>query len=154
MYGIWCRHRYDLITIIFFFSSRRRHTRCALVTGVQTWCSSDLSPVRREWIDYIHNPYPATKLLQAPSPASPYLRKRVGSGRALSAILQPAAFRKPVPCREAAAHHIEPDQFHHNRGKTIAMRNPYYEGPVSDHFRSEEHTSELQSLMRLSYAVF
>src|SRR3546814_2451851 len=25
----------------FFFSSRRRHTRCALVTGVQT-CSSDL----------------------------------------------------------------------------------------------------------------
>src|SRR3546814_3535472 len=26
----------------FFFSSRRRHTRCALVTGVQT-CSSDLT---------------------------------------------------------------------------------------------------------------
>src|SRR3546814_9466186 len=23
--------------VIFFFSSRRRHTRCALVTGVQTW---------------------------------------------------------------------------------------------------------------------
>src|SRR3546814_1859705 len=28
---------------IFFFSSRRRHTSCALVTGVQTCCSSDLS---------------------------------------------------------------------------------------------------------------
>src|SRR3546814_8206039 len=28
----------------FFFSSRRRHTRCALVTGVQTLCSSDLDP--------------------------------------------------------------------------------------------------------------
>src|SRR3546814_6660612 len=26
----------------FLFSSRRRHTRCALVTGVQTLCSSDL----------------------------------------------------------------------------------------------------------------
>src|SRR3546814_4697823 len=26
--------------LLFFFSSRRRHTRCALVTGVQT-CSSD-----------------------------------------------------------------------------------------------------------------
>src|SRR3546814_1910649 len=25
-----------LFAIIFFFSSRRRHTRCALVTGVQT----------------------------------------------------------------------------------------------------------------------
>src|SRR3546814_5471771 len=23
--------------MFFFFSSRRRHTRCALVTGVQTW---------------------------------------------------------------------------------------------------------------------
>src|SRR3546814_1572022 len=26
--------------------------------------------------------------------------------------------------------------------------------PVLEHFRSEEHTSELQSLMRISYAVF
>src|SRR3546814_5872112 len=25
-----------LVNIIFFFSSRKRHTRCALVTGVQT----------------------------------------------------------------------------------------------------------------------
>src|SRR3546814_6623176 len=25
-----------MILIVFFFSSRRRHTRCALVTGVQT----------------------------------------------------------------------------------------------------------------------
>src|SRR3546814_8298599 len=32
----------------FFFSSRRRHTRCALVTGVQTLCSSDLSRVRED----------------------------------------------------------------------------------------------------------
>src|SRR3546814_12958772 len=27
---------YVLISFLFFFSSRRRHTRCALVTGVQT----------------------------------------------------------------------------------------------------------------------
>src|SRR3546814_8321236 len=26
----------DVVIFIFFFSSRRRHTRCALVTGVQT----------------------------------------------------------------------------------------------------------------------
>src|SRR3546814_9549164 len=25
------------VVYVFFFSSRRRHTRCALVTGVQTW---------------------------------------------------------------------------------------------------------------------
>src|SRR3546814_18549450 len=30
----------------FFFSSRRRHTRCALVTGVQT-CALPISDVRR-----------------------------------------------------------------------------------------------------------
>src|SRR3546814_4872902 len=27
---------YSIINVVFFFSSRRRHTRCALVTGVQT----------------------------------------------------------------------------------------------------------------------
>src|SRR3546814_5155873 len=33
----------DMFVVMqFFFSSRRRHTRCALVTGVQTCCSSDL----------------------------------------------------------------------------------------------------------------
>src|SRR3546814_2331550 len=26
----------DFLLVVFFFSSRRRHTRCALVTGVQT----------------------------------------------------------------------------------------------------------------------
>src|SRR3546814_15136533 len=29
--------------LFFFFSSRRRHTRCALVTGVSDVCSSDLA---------------------------------------------------------------------------------------------------------------
>src|SRR3546814_10787520 len=31
---------------VFFFSSRRRHTRCALVTGVQTCALPILIPVR------------------------------------------------------------------------------------------------------------
>src|SRR3546814_7369077 len=34
-----------MISIIFFFSSRRRHTRCALVTGVQTCALPDLFAV-------------------------------------------------------------------------------------------------------------
>src|SRR3546814_2636860 len=32
------------LVAFFFFSSRRRHTRCALVTGVQT-CALPISPV-------------------------------------------------------------------------------------------------------------
>src|SRR3546814_17542109 len=34
-----------MFTVMFFFSSRRRHTRCALVTGVQT-CALPISPLR------------------------------------------------------------------------------------------------------------
>src|SRR3546814_5361590 len=35
---------YDCICLVIFFSSRRRHTRCALVTGVQT-CALPISPL-------------------------------------------------------------------------------------------------------------
>src|SRR3546814_15694504 len=39
----WCsRNVRRCSSYMFFFSSRRRHTRCALVTGVQDVCSSDL----------------------------------------------------------------------------------------------------------------
>src|SRR3546814_8243833 len=34
------------------------------------------------------------------------------------------------------------------------LASEWYERPVQVAFRSEEHTSELQSLMRISYAVF
>src|SRR3546814_975747 len=37
---------------MFFFSSRRRHTSCALGTGVQTLCSSDLA-LRRQIVDRV-----------------------------------------------------------------------------------------------------
>src|SRR3546814_8644681 len=33
-----------MYAIVFFFSSRRRHTRCALVTGVQT-CALPIYPI-------------------------------------------------------------------------------------------------------------
>src|SRR3546814_3116826 len=36
---------YVLFFVLFFFSSRRRHTRCALVTGVQT-CAPPISKSR------------------------------------------------------------------------------------------------------------
>src|SRR3546814_5732385 len=37
---VWCKSYLDVM--FFFFSSRRRHTRCALVTGVQT-CALPIS---------------------------------------------------------------------------------------------------------------
>src|SRR3546814_1370857 len=44
--------------IFFFFSSRRRHTRCALVTGVQT-CALPILPSldAEETLFYIDPPY-------------------------------------------------------------------------------------------------
>src|SRR3546814_1258394 len=36
----------------------------------------------------------------------------------------------------------------------VAAQDTCVAGPISQYMRSEEHTSELQSLMRISYAVF
>src|SRR3546814_5941924 len=36
----------------------------------------------------------------------------------------------------------------------ISCRGEYFLAPIDQHVRSDEHTSELQSLMRISYAVF
>src|SRR3546814_5568714 len=51
--SVWCICVCVGLHVLFFFSSRRRHTSCALVTGVQT-CALPISPahpvldVRRE----------------------------------------------------------------------------------------------------------
>src|SRR3546814_9194499 len=112
--------------MFFFFSSRRRHTRCALVTGVQTcalpiWHGGDR---RRQ-------------------------RRRAGGGRQPQfppARLQPRD-RGQAPGRFAA----QALRLHAGAG----FAQPVVAGQLGGRLvRSEEHTSELQSLMRISYAVF
>src|SRR3546814_8558701 len=104
----------------FFFSSRRRHTRCALVTGVQT-CAL---PILR------------ARLLPTSS------SHRLGRGLPGYLILfAPHAFVPQCQCWSRQS------------------PSPQMFLPISTHFtatpgRSEEHTSELQSLMRISSAVF
>src|SRR3546814_4129756 len=83
-----------------FFSSRRRHTRCALVTGVQT-CALPISLV-------------GARVLQ-------------GLGGAMMVPVGRLIMLRAVP-------------------KAALVRAMTW-------LRSEEHTSELQSLLRLSYAV-
>src|SRR3546814_4137500 len=41
-----------------------------------------------------------------------------------------------------------------NDGGTVALVGPHWQGGLPQGMRSEEHTSELQSLMRISYAGF
>src|SRR3546814_4465101 len=131
---------------VFFFSSRRRHTRCALVTGVQTCAlpiclcdprrqsgqQPDGGGLARHGAGGIagcgRNGDPG----QAGPAVDQHRRRRQGWPRAVS---ERDAGSEPVG-REAGAVH-GPDNARAGAGG-----------------RSEEHTSELQSLMRISYAVF
>src|SRR3546814_2537453 len=99
-----------------FFSSRRRHTICALVTGVQT-CALPISLLN--------------------SPQLPVLR----AGDRKKIRQEPRAIRGRC-CKPGGDH--------------IGMGKARFRGPggIGGRDRSEEHTSELQSLMRISYAVF
>src|SRR3546814_10377219 len=112
--------------MFFFFSSRRRHTRCALVTGVQT-CALPIFPAG-------------------------------GSGR-------PHAAPRRDRCAERGLKHLKRWQERSlleadERQPPVAAHSGCNSGgapgglPGKPVGRSEEHTSELQSLMRISYAVF
>src|SRR3546814_7999977 len=121
------------LACFFFFSSRRRHTRCALVTGVQT-CALPI------W----HTQTPRSEL-----------------ARLISNIEITDVEANEVSVRANAL--VYEDNL---RGETLwASSNEYRLRLVNGVFRlvhkkiglvnrSEEHTSELQSLMRISYAVF
>src|SRR3546814_9852213 len=107
----------------FFFSSRRRHTRCALVTGVQT-CALPISSTKLA----VHKSLLIGMTIVVSSPVS--TRRMPANARrqmGLGALAQRASATPRKP---------------------LAM-----EGSVDKMPRSEEHTSELQSLMRISYAV-
>src|SRR3546814_9911836 len=78
---------------IFFFSSRRRHTRCALVTGVQT-CAlpiSDFSKFTEEMVDFFQGVdlFVIDALRRYPHPTHPHLQMtleglaKVGNPRAI-----------------------------------------------------------------------
>src|SRR3546814_4362955 len=76
------------------------------------------------------------------------VRRRIGSS---SAFVQPARIRaSPTP----AARPIAPVKQISHRSSLVAARNRASGCISAGQRRSEEHTSELQSLMRISYAVF
>src|SRR3546814_4196585 len=121
----------------FVFSSRRRHTRCALVTGVQTCALPIYHRGLAAGLVELHHAGPPWVLALDPGRRAQGVDAVLevgGSGRRrLPRLLADVA--ETVERRDALA--IPGDQ------RIFVPR-----------LRSEEHTSELQSLMRTSYAVF
>src|SRR3546814_10714357 len=130
------------VVFIFFFSSRRRHTRCALVTGVQTCALPILGWQCCAGVAWSLSSEPA----QEPVP--------------------PAGLRVGMRCSGVVYQCID----EHDEVRGLKLQTVEVAAPLAllvDHvchdaldlvavpgLRSEEHTSELQSLMRISYAVF
>src|SRR3546814_5747732 len=99
--------------MLFCFSSRRRHSSCALVTGVQT-CALPIS---------------------------------VTATTCLTGSATPASRSQFMATSALASGSVVVNDFD-------AMMTSVRRGSSWPMARSEEHTSELQSLMRISYAVF
>src|SRR3546814_2442609 len=133
-----------LIILVFFFSSRRRHTRCALVTGVQT-CA-----------------LPIYQRLEGDAFGRGNLRSlRGGEADEADGVgpdLRGPGGQRAFHQRAGGIDDVGAENGKARLGDTLAgHRRAEVELVVSEHhdveFRSEEHTSELQSLMRISYAV-
>src|SRR3546814_8267142 len=126
--------------LCFFFSSRRRHTRCALVTGVQTcalpiWRVARFIGGREDEVVFTRGATEAINLV-----AQSWGAENLKDGdRILLSTLEHHS--NIVPWQMIAA----------RTGAQIDVCPLTHDGRID---RSEEHTSELQSLMRISYAVF
>src|SRR3546814_8750048 len=123
--------------IVFVFSSRRRHTRCALVTGVQT-CALPI------YVDMLR--LRAEAIAGAAGPlAAGHIRDLIAAIAATD-IDGPSLPEQPgVKAARLQAIKTEIAR---------CLCDPQLDGEGVARRRSEEHTSELQSLMRTSYAVF
>src|SRR3546814_10159058 len=112
--------------LVFSLSSRMRHTRCALVTGVQT-CALPTSLTARALLFgvFLTNPAPICVLDEVDAPLDDAKVDRFCS--LVDELTKATGTRFLVIT-------------HHRMTKARV--------------RSEEHTSALQSLRRISYAVF
>src|SRR3546814_4795526 len=121
-------------SVYICFSSRRLHTRCALVTGVQT-CALPIS-----WGQRVDSP--------------PTLKD--GFSREESDGVFPALPASSCEIKESGAATMSDERnWVDLSGHGFSVRVAEFARPPGSRLvRSEEHTSELQSLMRTSYAVF
>src|SRR3546814_4525428 len=138
--------------VLFFFSSRRRHTRCALVTGVQTCALPICVLAENRRLAQIGGIIRAFTLLVSNHRGE--TTAEVTSAHPLSAdqVSALAAQLKSRVGRDVAIDlKVDPQIL---GGLVVKMGSQMIDSSIRTRLRSEEHTSELQSLMRISYAVF
>src|SRR3546814_9395559 len=130
----------------FFFSSRRRHTRCALVTGVQT-CALPICIAQESLVPPLAHalglgrPFTATLKEARHQPASSSSRAIDRNSSGETRIAAPVG-----QARTQAGPPAIPLHMSHLTAIFLGFSSP--------NCRSAEQTSELQSILRLSYAVF
>src|SRR3546814_7687600 len=138
-----------------FFSSRRRHTRCALVTGVQT-CAlpiySDTGLTRAFLSKVDHENWDRDTHRKIKMPARDHFAAKMTAEidrRCWRHLLETLGFDQLLD-RQAR------EEFYSSlTGEPPAFTSENCAATFGHIWeRSEEHTSELQSLMRISYAVF
>src|SRR3546814_3464431 len=136
--------------IHFVFSSTRRHTRCELVTGVQTWtlpsCHLKASGAHRRRDRSAHRRHrrrsDGLRHVQGGRPRHAHCRGAPDpQGRRQVRPLRGAVMLSVAEALERILKSFRPLP-----AETVGIAEAFG--------RSEEHTSELQSLMRISYAVF
>src|SRR3546814_6343079 len=129
---------------VFFFSSRRRHTSCALVTGVQT-CA--LPICRRRGGARSHAA--CTPASPPPPPAASRQRRRSRNPVQRWARSWRCDLQRQAVDRQRFGHQPGRDQEGLEARVAAAVEGG---GPQREEIGRA--TSELQSLMRISYAVF
>src|SRR3546814_8784467 len=136
--------------VVFFFSSRRLHTRCALVTGVQT-CALPIYRVRSS--SKLDSPTRialkanSSRSGHQPKRTSAFITSTIGS-RLSTGTLQ--NWRSAAGARDSPQRRV---RLQAHSDPTICF-SLFVSICVGLHGRSEEHTSALSSLIRLSHASF
>src|SRR3546814_8711744 len=122
----------------FFFSSRRRHTRCALVTGVQTCALPIYGSLTLLHFAQLHHTLALAAIEQRQVDAR---ADRPGAARPVEQRPRPIGFQ------------IEPAA-KADRRVEIGLGDADLRRRAAPPGRSEEHTSEPQSLQRKPHAPF
>src|SRR3546814_9761235 len=126
----------------FCFSSRRRHTRCALVTGVQT-CALPIYRIVG------HGPEINADLIRSVERRSAFHNAELSDDERRFVEEQIAEGNVDVVFATSTL----AAGVNFPLGSAVFSSWRRYNFDRKAH-RSEEHTSELQSLMRISYSVF